>query len=213
MHDSYLDLPKPPYFTAIVLSTFCWFKPHPFASSKAVLYTKRDCFEINIFPVSTITVVLQRENKSCFIFLGALQSPWHLYEMRLKRHAPLKKTTNFSVTHWVIESLQAQWPALVKNVSRVHPISTGKKKRIQHGEIQLSYYVLHNLLIPKHLEVRGFSVPLHNVCIFIGSHHWVFGVHIFSAFVSDVFNINYLPLRETQLWMLALVFKEHLVYA
>lgn len=27
-----------------------------------------------------------------------------------------KKRANFSVTHWVTESLQAQWPALVKNI-------------------------------------------------------------------------------------------------
>lgn len=34
--------------------------------------------------------------------------------------------------------------------------------------------------------------------------------HIFSAFVSDVFNMNYSPQRDTA-WMLALVFKKHLV--
>lgn len=187
MHDSYLDLPKPPYFTAIVLSTFCWFKPHPFASSKAVLYTKRDCFEINIFPVSTITVVLQRENKSCFIFLGALQSPWHLYEMRLKRHAPLKKTTNFSVTHWVIESLQAQWPALVKNVSRVHPISTGKKKEYNMGKFN-SVTMCFIIYLYQNTSKWEDSAYLFTMCVFslghiIGSSESIFLVLLWVMFL------------------------------
>ena len=138
MHDSYLDSAKPHYFAAIVLGAFCWFKPHPFASSKSVLYTKRDCCEITIFLLSTITPRVcffrggkKKKNKSCFIFLGALQSPWRLFKMRLKRHAAVRKELIFSVTHWVIESLQARWPALVKIISRVHPISNdrGKKKK------------------------------------------------------------------------------------
>lgn len=44
-----------------------------------------------------------------------------------------KKKTNFSVTHWVIESLQAHWPALVKNISIVYPIWNDQKKGYNMG--------------------------------------------------------------------------------
>lgn len=227
MHDSYLDLQKPHYFTAIVLWTFCWFKPHPFASSKAVLYTKRDCCEINIFPLSTITLSMHFRGKIRAALFSWVQSPWHLFKMRLKRHAAVKKKeANFSVTR-VIESLQAQWPALVKNTSRVYPI-LNDKKWMQHGENQLHYYVhlfveqedwvwLHDLVIPTHLQVGGFSVPssqcVHFIQAFLGlAHHWVFrALGIFLVLLWVMFLIWIIYPRETRLWTLALVFKEHLV--
>lgn len=61
--------------------------------------------------------------------------------MRLKSHAAVQKKANFSVTHWVTESLQAQWPALVKNIYQEYIQSQMIKKRTQHEEIQLHYYV------------------------------------------------------------------------
>ena len=238
MHDSYLDSAKPHYFAAIVLGAFCWFKPHPFASSKAVLYTKRDCCEITIFLLSTITPRVcffrggqKKKNKSCFIFLGALQSPWRLFKMRLKRHAAVRKELIFSVTHWVIESLQARWPALVKIISRVHPISNdrGKKKRrrrreeqnIHSRDIQHDWVWLHDLLTPTHLPVRGslFTPPAFFFIFFFLykppsalAHHRVFGAQgIFLVLLWVMFLIWIIYPRETRLWMLALVFKEHLV--
>ena len=228
MHDSYLDSAKLHYFAAIVLGAFCWFKPHPFASSKSVLYTKRDCCEITIFLLSTITPRVcffrggqKKKNKSCFIFLGALQSPWRLFKMRLKRHAAVRKELIFSVTHWVIESLQARWPALVKIISRVHPISNdrGKKKKkrrrreeqnIHSRDIQHDWVWLHDLLTPTHLPVRGslftprafffyFYFFIQASLCFGTSSGLRSPGHIFSAFVSDVFNMNYLPQRDTAL--------------
>ncbi len=122
--------------------------------------------------------VLQRENKSCFIFLGALQSPWHLFKMRLKRHAAVKKKeANFSVTHWVIESLQAQWPALVWNISRVYPIWNDKKKKEYNmgkfNSITMCTYFLNRrigfgfmIYLYQHTSEWEDSVfPLHNVCV------------------------------------------------
>lgn len=161
--------------------------------------------------------VLQRENKSCFIFLVARQSPWHLFKMRLKRHAAVrKKEANFSVTHWVIESLQAQWPALVWNISRVYPIWNDKKRNTTWGNstpllcaliswtgglVLASWSTYTNTPPSERIQCSPFtmcafytSLPRLGTSLGLQSPG-----HIFSAFVSDVFNMNYLPQRDTAL--------------
>lgn len=117
--------------------------------------------------------VPQRESNSYFIFLGALQSPWHLFKMTLYRHTAVERD-NFSVTHWVTEALQAQRPALVKNILKgIYPNLKWWKRRTQHGKFNSITMCTWNrigfsfmIYLYQHTSEREDSAfPLHTVCI------------------------------------------------
>lgn len=156
--------------------------------------------------------------------------------MRLKRHAAVRKELIFSVIHWVIESLQARWPALVKIISRVHPISNdrGKKTERQEQNIHSRDIQLRHRVCTWNMIGFGFMIYLHQhtsewedpssrrVHFFFFfflykppsalAHHRVFRAQgIFLVLLWVMFLIWIIYPRETRLWMLALVFKEHLV--
>lgn len=216
MHDSYLYSYQSP-ITPLQL-----FSEH-FADSNLIhlrgvklYYTQRGIVVRSTFSLCLLLLefALQRENKSCFIFLGALQSPWHLFKMRLKRRAAVKKKkkANFSVTYWVIESLRAQWPALVKNIGRVYPILNDKKVHNMGNSTHCVHWntIGFGFMIyfyqQTHLRVREFSVfflfamwVFYTVFLCV-AHHRVFRARgIFLVLLWVMFLIWIIHPRETRL--------------